>query len=135
MKAKATYKVEKWKEDIVQQISPDMKITKASVVYALTGEITGKASVEYIMFYKHFDSKDPHQSLAEYVGLMNLEGELAGKSGSLSLEDIGTFEGGTAVSSLRIIEGSGTGELKGIKGSGAYRADQKSLHFELDYDL
>jgi hypothetical protein len=66
---------------------------------------------------------------------MNLEGKLAGKSGSFAVEDIGVFEGGTAASALRIIEGSGTGELKGIKGSGAYRADQKSLHFELDYDL
>ncbi len=110
-------------------------MTKASVEFALVGDIECKASVEYLMFYKLFDAKDPHKSSAEYIGLMNLTGKINGKTGSFALEDHGTFTAGAAISKLSILEGSGTGELKGIKGTALYRADQKGSSFELNYDL
>jgi len=133
LKAQATYSVQKWKEDNWRVISPESKMTKASVEYALKGAIECAEAVEYLMFYKYFDSKDPHKSSAQYVGLMNLMGKLDGKSGSFAVEDEGRFESGEAVSKLRILEGSGTGELKGIRGTGNYRAGPGGSSFELDY--
>lgn len=133
MKAKGTYTVKKWEETGYQQITPEMKMTKASVEYALSGEIEGKASVEYLMFYSHSDPNDQHKSTASYVGLIYFDGTLLGKSGSFVLEDNGTFEGGSAKSALRIAEGSGTGQLEGIHGIGMYLADREGYHFELDY--
>ena len=135
LKATATYNVEKWKEEDWQSISPEMKMTKASVEFALKGDIEAKVTEEYLMYYESFDSKDPHKSSAEYIGMLRLEGKLAGKSGTFAADDSGFFEGGAAFSTLRILEGSGTGELKGIKGTGKYRADQKGSHFELEYEL
>ncbi len=38
-----------------------MKSTRATVEYALSGDIEGTANDEYLMFYKSFDSKDPAQ--------------------------------------------------------------------------
>jgi len=134
-KAKATYKVEKWSEETWQTISPEVKMTKASVEFKLEGEIVGKAVVEYLMYYPYFDAKDPHKSSAEYIGLMHIDGKLNGKSGSFAVDDSGIFEVGTAYSTLRILEGSGTGELKGIKGNGKYRANQEGNHFEVDYEF
>ena len=135
MKAKGTYAVKKWEEAGYQQITPDMKLTKASVEYAFSGEIEGKASVEYLMFYSRFDAKDQHRSSASYVGLIYFDGRLLGKSGSFVLEDNGAFEGGAAKAALRIAKGSGTGQLKGIHGVGMYLADREGYHFELEYDL
>ncbi len=63
MKAKGTYTVKKWEESSYQQMTPESKMTKASVEYSLSGEIEGKASVEYLMFYSHFDPKDQHKAL------------------------------------------------------------------------
>jgi hypothetical protein len=60
---------------------------------------------------------------------------LSGKSGTFVLEDIGTFDGGEARSQLRIVEGSATGQLERIQGTGFYRADKKSFHWELEYDF
>ena len=94
MKARGTYTVKKWEETSYQQISHEMKMTKASVEYAFSGEIEGKASVEYLMFYSRFDPKDQHKSAASYVGLIYFDGTLSGKSGTFVLEDNGTFEGG-----------------------------------------
>jgi hypothetical protein len=135
MRAKGTYTVKRWDETTYDQISPEMKMTKASVEYAFSGDIVGKASVEYLMFYSHIDGKDQHNSLASYVGLIRFDGIVAGKSGSFVMKDDGVFEGGAARSALRIEEGSGTGSLAGIIGTAAYRADQSGCHFELDYNV
>ena len=135
MKAQGTYTVKKWDENTYEQISPDMKMTRASVEYSLSGEIEGRASVEYLMFYRHFDLKDQHNSSASYAGLIRFSGVVAGKQWSFVMKDDGTFEGGSAVSALRICEGSGTGTLAGITGTALYRAGQEGLHFELDYKL
>src|SRR5207247_3642546 len=107
MKANATYSVKKWEEATNRQISSEMKLTKASVIYEFTGDLQGIASVEYLMFYRCFDPNDQHKASASYVGLLHFEGTLSGKSGSFVFEDNGSFEGGSANSSLRIIEGSG----------------------------
>ena len=133
MKAKGTYTVKKWEEQGYRQMAPDKKMTKASVEYSLVGEIEGKASVEYLMFYSHSDPNDQHKSSASYVGLIHFDGTLLGKSGSFVLEDNGTFEDGVAKGALRIAKGSGAGQLEGIRGIGMYLADREGYHFELEY--
>ena len=135
MKAEGTYTVKKWEELGYQQMAPEKKMTKASVEYDLSGEIQGKASVEYLMFYSHSDPNDQHKSSASYVGLIYFDGTLSGKSGSFVLEDNGTFEGGEAKSALQIAKGSGTGQLEGIHGRGVYLANREGCHFELEYNL
>ena len=135
MKAKGIYTVKKWEENMYEQVSPEMKMTKASVEYAFVGEIEGKALVEYLMFYTHVDPKDQHKSSARYLGLIKFNGSVSGKNGSFVMEDIGTFANGTAVSTLRIIDESGLGELKQITGTGTYRANQDGFQFELDYNI
>jgi hypothetical protein len=135
MKASGTYTVKKWEEKPYEEIPPEMKMTRATVEYELSGEIAGKASVEYLMFYSHFDAKDPHNASASYVGIIRFEGTLGGKSGSFVMKDDGVFEAGAAKSTLRIAEGSGTGALRGITGTGTYRADGNGFRLDLDYSL
>lgn len=133
MKATATYSVKKWEESTLHQISPETKTTRASVEYELTGSLEGRATVEYLMFYSHADEKDQHNSTAVYTGLIRFEGKLNGRAGSFVMKDDGTFKGGAAESTLKILEGSGTGELKGISGTGMYRADREGARMEVEY--
>ena len=135
MKAKSTYSVKKWDENPYEQISTEKKMTRATVEYEIEGEMDGKALVEYLMFYKHFDEKDQHNSSAVYVGLIRFEGKVNGSAGSFVLEDSGAFEEGEATSTLKIIEGSGTGELKKIQGTGKYSATKDGVQLEIDYSL
>ena len=135
MKAKGTYAVKKWEEKVHDQISSEMKITKASVEYEMSGEINGKAFVEYLMHYKFFDIKDQHKSSASYIGLMRFVGNIQGHEGSFVIEDHGTFENGEANSTLKIVTGSGLGGFKGIQGTGNYSADKKGAQIELDYSF
>ena len=135
MKAKGIFAVKSWEEKAYEQISSEMKMSKASVEYAVIGEINGKALVEYLMFYKYVDATDQHKSSAMYIGLMRFLGSVLGKQGSFVIEDHGTFENGVASSTLHIVDGSGMEALKGIKGNGRYGANQNEIHFELDYTL
>lgn len=135
MKAAATFSVKKWEENTYAQISPTVKMTKASVEYELKGDLDGKAVEECLMFYSHFDEKDQHNSAAEYIGLMRFEGKLNGRTGSFVMKDDGKFEGGSADSTLTILKGSGTGDLKSITGTGMYRASKEGVRFEVEYDV
>jgi hypothetical protein len=135
LKAKGTYGVKKWEENVYEQISSEMKMTKASVEYSMSGEINGKSVVEYLMFYKYYNASDQHKSSAIYIGIMRFTGSVQGKEGSFAIEDHGTFENGEANSTLQIITGSGMGELKSIQGTGRYSANQDGAQIELDYTL
>jgi hypothetical protein len=135
MKATATYSPTKWDEKPYEQISPSMKLTRASVEFAFHGQMEGHGLVEYLMFYKYFDESDPHKATATYVGLITFKGTLNGVAGSFAMEDRGTFEAGAANSVLTIIPGSGTDKHKGITGTGKYTATQKGCECELNYEL
>jgi hypothetical protein len=135
MKISGTYTVKKWDETPYDVIEGRMKATRATVEYAFSGDIEGTAKVEYLMFYKSFDDKDPHKADAEYVGIMRIIGKLKGKSGSFSVKDSGAYGSGVAISALWIVPGSGTGELSGIGGNGGYKADQSGWAWELDVFL
>jgi hypothetical protein len=135
MKATATFTPTKWDEKPYEQVSSSMKMTKASAEFAFKGEWDGHGLVEYLMFYEHFDEKDPHNSKATYVGLIRFKGQLNGKTGSLVLEDRGTFQGRTANSSLTVMSGSGTEGLKGIRGTGKYTASPQHCQCDLTYEL
>lgn len=135
MKATGTYTVKKWKEDTLQLLSPNTKTTKATVEYAFVGDIQGTGTMEYLMFYHRFDDKDPHAATASYLGQMVFAGTIKGQEGTFVLEDHGTFEAGGAMSKLKVIEGSGTGALEKIKGTGGYHADKSGFKIELDCEF
>lgn len=135
MKAKGTYAVNTWEENPYEHISSEMKMTKASVEYAMSGEISGRAHVEYLMFHKYCDTNDQQQSSAQYLGLIRFAGNVQGKEGSFVAEDHGSFENGVASSTLQIVTGSGTGALKDIQGTGRYSANHNGAQIELEYDL
>ena len=58
---------------------------------------------------------------ATFVGIERIKGTVGGKRGSLVLLHEGTFEGGAATATLRVV--SGTDELTHVTGGGNFRAD------------
>jgi hypothetical protein len=135
MKASGTCKPVKWDETTLVEISPAVKTTRASVVYAFSGGIDGRADAEMLMYYPHVDPTDPHKSTARYVALLQFTVTLDGRAGSFVVEEAGRFEGGLAASTLTIMDGSGTGALAGIRGAGRFHATKDAALCELDYDV
>jgi hypothetical protein len=73
---------------------------------------------------------------ASFVGLERFTGQIAGKKGSFVLQRTGMFEGGQAKESFSVIQGSGTGELAGLKGDGHTEVGHGMEHpWTLSYEL
>ncbi|MFG2635907.1 DUF3224 domain-containing protein [Streptomyces sp. NPDC048362] len=64
----------------------------------------------------------PH-GVSVFTALERVTGRIGDRSGSFVLQVSGTTGGGTAKATLEVLEGSGTGELAGLRGTGTYFCD------------
>ena len=126
--ANARFAITSWDEKPYSE-GPDLpKLTRASVAKTFTGEIEGEGHVEYLMMYGSDGS-------ATFVGLERITGRVGGMAGSFVLQRAGTFEGGQAKESYSVIPGSGTGELRGLRGDGTSAVGHGMDHpFVLNYE-
>ena len=127
--ANATFQVTGWDEQTFGELDGDGKLTQANVQQAISGDIEGSSNVRWLMAYTAEDR-------AEFVGVQTVTGALANKSGSFVLRSVGTFDGKQAVGDLTVVEGSGTGDLEGISGTGSFEAPMgDTATVSLDYFL
>ena len=128
-RAEGTFTVTSWAEDTYQELEGKGKLTKATVGYRLSGGIEGDASWDAVMCYSD-------DGTAEYTGLQYLTGQIAGRAGTCVMVADGTYSDGAARGTWRVIEGSGTGALAGLRGSGTSVATSEPPGtFTLDYEL
>lgn len=127
--ANARFAITSWDEKPYSQ-GPDLpRLTRARVTKTFTGDIEGEGQVEYLMMYRSDGS-------ATFVGLERVVGRISGRSGTFVLERIGAFEGGQARESYSVIPGSGTGELRALRGEGSSAVGHGTEHpFTLTYEL
>jgi hypothetical protein len=129
-RATGKFKVAGWDERTYAEIGSGRKLTQASVKQAFSGDIAGDGSVEWLMCYR------PDET-AEFVGLQRIDGRIGERSGSfVLLQTAGVFDGKEARGELSVVPGSGTGELRGLRGEGEFSAPLHSdADFRLDYDF
>ncbi len=130
-RAEAKFEVKGWDEKPYGEVEGLAKLTRASVRVALTGDIAGEGTIEYLMTYRADGS-------ASFVGVQRIIGSLAGRAGSFVLNGTGGYEKatGTASMSWTVAPGSGTGDLAGLSGAGsAVATHQPPGLLTLEYDL
>ena len=127
--ANCQFNIKSWDEKPYSE-GPDLpRLTRARVAKTFTGDITGEGRVEYLMMYRPDGS-------ATFVGLERIVGTLAGKTGSFVLQRTGVFENGLAKETFVVIPGSGTGELRGLRGEGTTAVGHGMEHpLTLNYEL
>ena len=127
--ADATFKIEDWKEEEYDSLGSGRKLSRASVKQAISGDIEGTGSVEWLMAYRLDET-------ADFVGLQQVDGKLGDRSGSFVMQTSGSFDGREAKGELTVVPGSGTGGFGGIRGRGEFSAPIGSeAYVSLDYDL
>ena len=109
------FKVQSWDEEAYAELDEGVKLTRASVRQAFTGDLEGDGAAEWLMCGRADGS-------ADFVGLVSVSGRLGGREGSFVLENRGTFDGKTAEGPWSVVPGSGTGELAGLRGDGSFSA-------------
>jgi len=127
--AKATFTIKSWDEKGYNEMDGAPKLTRAGVTKSYQGDIEGEGKVEYLMMYRTAGS-------ASLMGLERVTGSVGGRSGSFVLQHTGTFEDGVAKVILSVIPGSGTGDLRGVRGEGGFSVGhQPPYAMTLDYDF
>ena len=127
--ARGTFEISTWDENAYVELDGGAKLTRASVGQAFTGDLEGEGSVEWLMCYRE-------DKTADFVGLQRFVGRLGSRSGSFVMKTQGSFDGSEAKGDFEVVARSGTEELSGITGTGAFAAPLGSTaSVELDYDV
>jgi hypothetical protein len=133
-KAKATFEIKNWDEKTWEGKNwkdvDGAKQTHAVVTKTYQGDIEGESTSQSLTTYNEAGS-------ASYVTLDYVVGRIGGRSGSFVLQGNGTYDpkSGEAKTTWFVVPGSGTGELRGLRGEGGYLATHgnSQVPFSLDY--
>ena len=127
--AKGTFTVSAWDENTYRELGNGGKLTKATVTFGLDGDIKGEGSWEAVMSYQP-------DGTALFAGFQFMTGTLGGKKGDFVLRADGTFSDGQARTYWQVVDGSATGGLEGLRGSGtAVTTGGSGGDFTFDYEL
>lgn len=125
---KGSFELSSWDEDAYDE-RDGRRLTRASVRQRFEGDISGDGAAEWLMAY-HADGR------AQFVGFQVVDGEVAGRRGTLVLETTGEFDGRVARWDATVVPGSSTGELTDLNGAGKFEAPHGSTAFyELEVTL
>ncbi len=78
---------------------------------------------------------NPSSGTAGYVAIEEVTGTLHGKSGTFALQHMGAMHAGVFDLNVRIVPGSGTGELAGIDGTLTITIVGGDHNYSLEYNL
>ena len=123
--ATGTFTIKAWDEQPYAEAEGAPKLTHAGVTTTYTGDLDGEGSYGLLMVYDRAD--------ATYTGYERFTGSLGGRSGSFVLRLEGGFKDGAARTTWTVVEGTGTGDLAGLRGEGGYVATQGEP--EVAYEL
>jgi hypothetical protein len=128
MHATGRFKIKSWDEKPYDENGP--KLTRASVTNTYQGEIEGEGSIEYLMMYRE-------DGTATYVSMERVVGRIRDRRGSFVVQGSGAFEGGAAKVKWIVVPGSGTGDLRGLRGEGGFVSvhGAEDVEAALDYDF
>jgi hypothetical protein len=125
---KTSMDVTSWDEKTISESGPT-KITRTTMGQSCTGDIEGTSASELVMFYQE-------GGRATIVGFLTIDGSIGDRTGTVVLRSIGGFDGSEATAELSVVQGSGTGGLAGITGTGSSVAPSGPTAFvELDLEF
>jgi hypothetical protein len=127
--AKGTFTVAGWEENTYQELENGGKLTKAHVTFGFDGDLQAEGGWEAVMCYQA-------DGTASFTGYQHTTGELGGQHGSFVVRADGSFSGGQAQTTWEVVEGSATGELRGLRATGsAVTTGESGGEFTLEYEL
>lgn len=128
-KAAGTFTVLAWEEDTYTELDSGGKLTKARVRFGFSGDLEAEGEWDALMCYRD-------DGTASFTGYQQTTGALDGRSGSFVMRGDGTFDGGVATTTWQVVDGSASGELRGLRGTGTAAASiGPSGTFTLEYEL
>ncbi|GGX28378.1 hypothetical protein GCM10010297_57330 [Streptomyces malachitofuscus] len=121
-----------WKESPVTPEGAFPRLAHATVTNAFSGGIEAEATTcDYTVTYLT-------GTAGTFAGMELLTGRIDGRAGTVALEERGRFTSdGTVHCTFEVVEGSGTEELTGLRGTGGftYRHGETKVPYAFEYDV
>lgn len=133
--ATITITAKTWDEERVGEIDPAHAVARAAYTTEWAGDATGTSTCWLLISYVTGEPDKPETLTGPYSGFEQVTATLGGRSGTFVLAVSGAHTGGVARTDVRVVAGSGTGELEGISGSGSYAAAAMEYTMVLEYEL
>ena len=124
----AHFDVTGWEPSAIQSAEGGPKLGRALIRKTFRGEMEGTSETEML-------SCQGEGGGAGYIAQEVVTGTLAGRAGTFVMQHggIATKDGQRAFGS--IVPGSGTDELRGLRGEVQYKHDETGATVTIDYDL
>jgi hypothetical protein len=132
--ATGNFAIKQWDEAPFAEDEGGVRLTHASISNEFHGDVEGESTLHYLMVYRH-DGEGWNS--ADYTGFEHVSGRIGRRSGTFVLKHTGTFAGGEARATIAVVPGSGTGDLRGLRGEGSFiaRHTVQPTPFTLEYDF
>ncbi|MCO6006217.1 DUF3224 domain-containing protein [Actinoallomurus purpureus] len=128
-RAEGTFVLDTWDAEKPYDEREGTALTRVHVGKTFSGDLSGTSTAELI-------TVSTEAGPAAYVGVERFTGTLNGRTGGFVLQHNAGGENGRPWLTWKIVETSGTGDLKGIKGEGQITIEEGGGHsFSLDYEL
>ncbi len=129
-----TFAMKNWEENVVSGTEGGPRIAYAHATLAYSGLIDGESIVDYLLYYAS-EGYDGDGTTAP--GFERVEGTVDGRKGSFVIKHDTGFDAQGISSTFTVVEGSGTGELAGITGSGTTTGvlGEPTMSYTLEYSL
>jgi hypothetical protein len=128
MNATSNFEIKEWVNVPWEQIPEGHTLARATVKKTFRGDLEGTSTAELVMSRGADDS-------AAYVAIERIDARLANRTGSFVLMHAAVADKTGQRGDWQIVPGSGTGELRGLRGRAEYRHDATGAVFALDYEI
>ncbi|UMP01745.1 DUF3224 domain-containing protein [Amycolatopsis sp. EV170708-02-1] len=129
-----TFAMKNWEESVVSGAEGAPRVAYAHATLTYSGLIEGESVLDYLLYYAG-EGYDGGGTTSP--GLERIEGSVDGRKGSFVIKHDTGFDTQGITSAFTVVEGSGTGELAGITGSGTTTGTlgEPTMSYTLDYSL
>lgn len=109
--------------------APDETLSRFALTKQLRGDLVATGAGQMLA------AGGPQSGAGAYVAIERLTGTLDGKTGSFALQHRGTMDATGMEMVITIVPESGTGDLKGIRGTFRILFDGPKHLYELEYEV
>lgn len=103
-----------WTETPFHEMEHAGKLSRASIVNAISGELVADGVLEYLLAYPKTQGTE-----VPFIGYERITGTIGSLNGSFVIKHNGVFSPTTGVSgTIEIVNNSGTNDFSGVRGKG-----------------
>lgn len=106
---------------------PGTNLFRVEILHHYEGAIEGDGSIQYII-------AENKNLTGNIIAMEKVIGSVNGRKGSFVLQQLGTFDHGKLNMALTVVPGSGTDELKGLRGQATLDNELHQEVYTINFD-